>query len=794
MRSRRLNRRSGKNDRADATLRRAALAAIPAFPVALLWRPLLAGVSFFWGAPLLQFVPWLQRAAQMWLSGNVPLWNPLLGCGAPLAANYQTAAFYPPNVLHLLLPADVALTWVTALHLVLAGWGMYRLCRSLRLQWFAALIGALALEGSGFLVARVGLFPSVVFTFAWIPVWLWRANVLVDRGSLRDALWLGLSLGLGLLSGHAQTAAYGGLLVAAYFACRVVQKRHRRQAVRLAGLAALAVVLGIGFAAVQLLPTAELLAESQRSTGVDYDFAVTYSMWPWRLITFAAPEFFGTPGQGDYWGYATFWEDAGYVGLLPLLLAIEAMLAAGNEQSGERRSLVWFLGACAVVALLLALGKNTPLFPILFHYVPGFDVFQAPARWLAVTTVALAALAALGADRWPRGKQARRRGSLGVTFGLALIVGGLAVPHLTSAVPETFGPATIRVGVALVTIGVLALLRRSSGWWRTAVIGVVVVDLLVFGAGLVPVVDRALYEGTTQSAEVLSGEAGEVRIYWPSDPSHANREYDAEYRLRFGYFSFEDFGPGDAAYWWQLREAQLPNLGVLDQVSSANNYDPLFVGAYVDVLEAAVESPSVLRVMGVTHVATDSSWQAGETLLDGESFTLYRIPKSLGRAWIVPCGRQVDLEESLTLLRDPSFDPAVEVLLEVAGTCSVPLADSSVGKVLSLRDDPNRVTIRVALDGAGYLVLADTWYPGWSVSVNDQPGEVLRANYAFRAVWLEEGQHTVEMVYRPGSFVAGARVSLIALTLFVLGFICAGRRERLSRVRAGEKTESAGEE
>ncbi|MEA3341562.1 MAG: hypothetical protein U9R15_16480, partial [Chloroflexota bacterium] len=162
----------------------------------LLWRPLFAGESFFWGAPLLQFVPWQRMAAEMWRAGSPPLWNHLAGCGAPLAANYQTAAFYPLNALYLLLPAEIALSWTTALHLALTGWGMYRWARAVGLDEFPALIGALALEGSGFLVARVALFPSIAFTFPWLAVWLWRAEVLIQNRRLRNALWLGLALGL----------------------------------------------------------------------------------------------------------------------------------------------------------------------------------------------------------------------------------------------------------------------------------------------------------------------------------------------------------------------------------------------------------------------------------------------------------------------------------------------------------------------------------------------------------------------------------------------------------------------
>ncbi len=792
MRFRRSRNRTEAQSRLDTLPRRIALAAIPCLPALLLWRPLFGGESFFWGAPLLQFVPWLQQAGTMMLGGSVPLWNPLAGCGAPLAANYQTGAFYPPNVLHLLLPADLALTWVTAFHIILAGLAMYAWCRSIRLRWFSALIGALALEGSGYLVARAGLFPSVALAFAWIPAWLWRTEVLSQRVSLRGALWLALAVGLGLLSGHAQTAAYGGLLVAGYAGFRAVRMDDRGRAMRFLALATLAALLGVALAAIQLLPTAELLAQSHRSAGVDYDFAMTYSLWPWRMITFVAPGFFGTPAQGDFWGYATYWEDAGYVGLLPLLLAIEAVLAAGGERKGECRHLVWFLAACGLVGLLLALGSNTPLFPLLFKYVPGFDLFQAPARWLAVTTVALAALAALGAEQWPRGRNGQRRGALAVTLGLALLVAGFGAPYVSASMPETFAPATARLGVVLAVVGLLALLRRGSGWWRVAAVACVAADLLLSAAGLVPSVDRALYEGRTWTAGLLEAEGGEVRVYWPSDPEHVDRAFDAEYRAKFSYLTFDDFGPKDATYWRQLREAELPNAGMLDGVSSANNFDPLLVGRYAELLQAAVDSPAVLRVMGVTHVATDRTWENG-TGLDGESgVNLYRLAEALGRAWIVGCGRQVDDHDALRLLADPSFNPATEVLLDVPADCRQAPASDSYGEVLSLQDEPNGITIGVALDGAGYLVLADTWYPGWYVTVDGESRPLLRANYSFRAVWLTEGQHSVKMVYRPSSFLTGARVSLAALALFVVGLASVAWRARKRGAQAGSGIESAG--
>jgi hypothetical protein len=761
----------------------------------LLWRPLLAGEAFFWGTPLLQFVPWQRMAASMWRAGHLPLWNPLVGCGAPLAANYQTAAFYPLNVLYLLLPAEVALSWTAALHLALAGWGMYRWGRAVGLDRFPAFIGALSLSGSGFLVARVALFPSVAFTFPWLAVWLWRAEVLVRRGRPRDALWLGLSLGLGLLAGHAQTAFYGVLTLTAYLVFRTLQEaRARRQGtirntqhairntqyvIRNAQLIGLALALGLGLAAVQLLPTAELMMQSQRSAGVDYDFAMTYSLWPWRLITFVAPDFFGSPGRGDYWGYATYWEDAGYVGVLPLLLAAQAVLGGKRRRKDGGAGQVWFWAGGAFIAVVLALGKNTPVFPFLFRHVPGLNLFQAPARWLAVTTVALAALVALGAQSWPTGHRGWRRGALGIVVGAALLMGGLAAPRLVPGVRPAFGPATARLGGALIVAGALTLLRRDATWWRAAVGGFVALDLLLLGWPVVPTVDRSLYRGSTAAGACLSDEPGPVRIYWPADPTHRDLEYDAEQRVKFSYLTFDDFGPRDVGHWWGMREALLPNAAMLDGVASANNFDPLLVGRTVDLLEAAVETPALLWVMGVTHVVSDRPWPEGDEIADCglQTASLYRLPDAPGRAWVVPAARHVPPDEMLAALADPAFDPTTEVLLErpvssiqhPASRTEYPA--SSIEYQVTLQDAPNRVTIRAVLDAPGYLVLADTWYPGWQVAVDGVPAGLLRANYAFRAVWLGVGEHEVEMVYRPTPVLVGGAVSLAALVLLVVGLL-----------------------
>jgi hypothetical protein len=216
---------------------------------------------------------------------------------------------------------------------------------------------------------------------------------------------------------------------------------------------------------------------------------------------------------------------------------------------------------------------------------------------------------------------------------------------------------------------------------------------------------------------------------------------------------------------------------MLDGIASANNFDPLLVGRYVDLLRAAMSAPSLLRVMGVTHVMSDRPWPEAESIHTTDDATLYRLPDGLGRAWIVPSARHIAPGEMLQALSDPAFDPAVELLLEGEPSSSAHSLIRPFVHSLTLQDTLNRVTIRAVLDAPGYLVLADTWYPGWRATVDGEPTELLRANYAFRAVSLEAGEHTVEMVYRPTSVLVGGVLSLAATTAIVVGLVVARRRE-----------------
>nr|MBP8974616.1 hypothetical protein [Anaerolineae bacterium] len=294
-----------------------------------LLRALLGGETLFWGLPTLQFYPWREFAFAELRAGRLPAWNPYLGAGAPLLANYQTAIFYPPNWLMLVLPGPLAMSLLALAHVLWAALGTWRLGGALGMTPFGRGISALSYALGGYLIARLGSFPTHNAA-AWLPWVFWLAHRVLTRRTWRDAGALALAVGLLLLAGHAQTAWYGLLGAGAYALWRALwadRRASRRARARGLALAGLGVALGAGIAAVQLIPTAEYLRQSDRAGGLDYAALTNLSYHPARLLTLLMPHFFGTPADGSVFTEGIFFEDAAYLGVIPLIAAGAAVTA-----------------------------------------------------------------------------------------------------------------------------------------------------------------------------------------------------------------------------------------------------------------------------------------------------------------------------------------------------------------------------------------------------------------------------------------------------------------------------------
>jgi uncharacterized membrane protein YfhO len=119
----------------------------------------------------------------------------------------------------------------------------------------------------------------------------------------------------------------------------------------------------------------------------------------------------------------------------------------------------------------------------------------------------------------------------------------------------------------------------------------------------------------------------------------------------------------------------------------------------------------------------------------------------------------------LVSLKNSSFDWKKTVILSGKGSnMHYPSEDSEV-RIYDYK--PTDIKIQVTSSQPGYLVLSDTYYPGWNAYINRTKVEIFRANYAFRAIKIDPGNQNVEFKYEPVSVYLGGIISLISMLIFL---------------------------
>lgn len=551
-----------------------AILSLAALVIIFFWRLALTNLALARGDALLYFYPqWDYRAAAL-RAGHVPLWDPYLFMGVPFLANSQAGVLYPPNWPLAWLPSPVAFKMAAIAHIILAGAGAFVFARhALRLTRTAAGLAGVIFGLGGYLTAQVEHINQLQ-GLAWLPL----AFVFVDaatsssgrsgeptgtQGNPRRIQWrwvagLAVILALQFLAGHTQSVfiTFVGLVIYAGWPlmAEVIQRtrdRKRQGEARVRSqlrylmvpliTVSIAAVGALALAAAQLIPTLELSQLSQRGGGLPVNEALSFSLNPLLLGRALLPGY----------GQTIFTEYVGYLGASSLLLAL---IGAWTRRSQRR---VASMAGLAILGLLLALGGYDPLYWLLVRFVPGFNLFRAPARWLALYAFAGAMLAGVGLDTLQR--------HVGST---------LAHRELTNEA-ETRRPLVI----GLLTIGLLGIstafgerpsLASLGGWLLATALSVGLINIAnrpMRSAGLVAVVvlelfgaSRALpYNHPTAPEAVteLRPAVAQLLLAAQSGPLPPAR-----------FLSMSDilFDPGDLGEIHSIYDSQLPPDAVYDYI------------------------------------------------------------------------------------------------------------------------------------------------------------------------------------------------------------------------------------
>lgn len=752
--------------------------------------------------------------------GRLPWWSDRHSLGQPFLADPNFTALYPDNLLYLVLPFNAAFNLHVVLHVFLCGLFTLLLARRLRLGWPASLVAAGGLAFSGFTLS-LGNFYNAVASAAWLPLALlfFHAGCATGPGTpswrrtASCAAGAALALALQFVGGEPVTLFLtAGLLVLAAAGGTALGRVHPGRAALFLPLAALLAALA---AAAQLLPSLELIPLTARGAGFTIAEATRHSVAPFRLLELFCPGLFGDPHALSFWG---FWGHGWFDGGFPYVISIYAgagilLLALAAPFAGRPRlALALWLGLLSFIAL--ALGRHAPLFALLHRLVPGAEVVRYPVKFLLPALSCLALLAGLGAElAWGGGRRrapAAAAAVVGLVCGMlffALLLGWLPGPApLLEArgVPAgQVGPAAkgmtaaLARGLALAAGSalLLALCLLLRGRLRRAAAGtlflLIAADLLSALGGLNPVAPPGFYTGPSPLRQALDehergGDGGPFRIFHDSVkevPSVTLRALEDD---RLWHFDW-------------MRRALFPMTADLE-FAFEPNWDGLYLQPTVQAARVARTLPAHRRAafLGLYNVryvvqfkppadplfSELARWPGGANLEARLLLNGACLPRA---RWVPRALRRPGEAEIVRTLVSPLFDPRREVVLP--GEAADETGVGGSGDALSgaactvVRRDGGVVAVAVDCPGDGYLVLADSWAPGWRAEVDGAPALVERANLALRAVKVPRGRHTVVFSYRPRWRVAGPLISTGGLVLIAGLILFSGSRRPSRRAR-----------
>ncbi len=803
---------------------------------------------------------WKRFILESLKGGDLPLWNPYLFGGVPFLAAGQHSALYPLSILYYILPLAQAYGWFTVVQLFLTGVLTFLYGRVIGLNRFGAVVAAITYTFSLFMVVQA-VFPMIVAAVAWLPLLLVAIEMIVRRQCAEPArspvpyVILGaVALGCDWLAGHVEITYFVLIALALYAAWRLAGEGwrwHRQHGARAAARAVIPagawllamVLLGTGLAAIQVVPLYELVRTSFRQGSVSLEQVLGWAYPKRRLLAWLMPDFFGNPTHHTYydvisrvfvpvtrnyageaitsidWGIKNYVEGAAYVGILPLLLAMIALVGrgwrrlAGRTAAPERlggRTYVGFFASLSAFSLLLIFG--TPLYALIYH-LPGLSQSHSPFRWVFPLTFCLSMLAGFGA--WYISSAARQVAGVRRALAWAALGGGAAllaglgaslafaeriIPlaeramlHLAKA-PEAFADGRAFYAYQFRNLGILGLLLVASGiallarhaaasrrWGgltlgKALVLLVVVADLWWAGHAFNSAADPAILEIDHPMVAFLQSDPEPYRI--TVFDTQSAKPFTANVGM---YYDLQDIRGYDSI----IPKRYTEYMGLIEEQGE------LLYNRVARLREPKSLDSPLLDLLNVKYVITaETIERPGYTLVYDGELRIYRNDDYMPRAFIV-YEAEVLPDEGDLFARLASFDPHQVALFEQEPPLPLDASGAAQGGQVSIASyGINEVVLEVNLPATGVVVLADSCFSDWSKSFqgwkayDTTPGAeeerevtIYRVDGNFRGFVLPAGEHHLRVRYTPMSLKFGLFVSFIcAAMLLLLGLIWGWQR------------------
>jgi len=691
--------------------------------------------SFLGGDYFVQFYPWLKCYSEAVKNFSFPYWISSMGTGFPLMAEGQIAGFYPLNILlFFLLPLRVAYNYSIVMHFVIAEIFIYLYARKVGANQIGGYVASLLFcFGS----AYAGCFYNIgtLRTLVWFPLVLLLFEHYFNRRNMRYILFSGIILGIQLLAGFIQMAAYSALFYLIYF---VYRARSEKIGIKDALFApSIFMILSFIIALPQLILTYQLSSFSGREHAT-LGFALWRSFLPTGLLGLVFP--YSLSSIGSHF----------YVGVLSILFITFSIIVA--KKSPLLKAMILIL----IASLFFALGWFNPIYVIILR-ITGFYFFRNPSKFLFFGVFALSVLAGWGFTQFFENGQTKQTKKTISLFRRTILYAGFAFllvkllitvfktqvleagyyiaknfiynrPHHRYSLEYymdsinsfynsmleglAFSNIFVLCSWALIIISILTLPFLFKKRMKFLCIAVIFFDLFVFSSYGIG------FSGNIKPFAYLAPDNPKILRILKNDPEPCRI-------LPF------DLKSGKLPNW------SLPNANVMYGLDSITCYTPLVGSNYREILsglevvddslgmdipreEVLDRSLDIIRLLNVKYIISGKKLNKNylrQEALSGGVF-LYRLKGYYPKVF---------------------FSDSVDWDVKPLRIECLEIVESSNGYL----------ELKIKADKKGFIVFSENYYPGWHAYVDGQEEEIIKVKGLVQGVAVREGEHKVRFVYKP---------------------------------------------
>ena len=736
-------------------------------------------------------------------SGEEALWTNSMFGGMPA---YQISVRYKGNVLRYLdqlmqlyLPQPAGMLFLYMI-------GFFILLLVLKVDKWLAIAGAVAFAFSSylFIIFEAGHNSKAHAIGYMAPVL--AGIILTYRGRyIAGGIMAAIFLSLELLTNHLQITYYLMIIAGIFVVTELIGSIREKKLpgfAKATGVLLIASILALATNITSIWATYEYGKETirgktelttektNRTSGLDKDYATGWSYGKMETFTMLIPNFNGGSSQGAlsensnvyktlkennidsnqakniikalplYWGTQPGVAGPVYIGAIIMFLFVLALFVVDNRFK-------WWLLAATVLSILLSWGKNfMPLTDFFLHYVPGYNKFRAVSMTLVIAELCIPLLAILGLQKVISGDIERKKltkylyYSIGITGGISLFfaLAGSSIFSFAASVdanlPEWLIEPLRQDRAAILSAdafrSLLFILLAGAAIWAMVNKVVIKTPLVLFSV----LIMLFLIDMWTVNRRYLNNDSFVRKSVdaVPFQPSVADeiimKDKDPNFRV-FNQTVGNPFADASTSYFHK----------------SLGGYHGAKLRRYQELIDfhLAKGNMNVYNMLNTKYFIVPDP-QGGQPQMQINM-------EALGNVWFVNNARMVNnADEEINALTD--FVPTETAVYDkrFASQLEGRIISKDSTATISLTDyKPNHLTYKSQTGSDQLAVFSEIYYDkGWNAYIDGKSAPYFRANYVLRAMIVPAGSHTIEFKFEPKVYATGEKIAYASSILLVL--------------------------